>query len=62
MSFYQKPNYNYLRRLLRDALANIPAEEDNFFDWSIKHRPIRLTQKDRNAFFPIDPVQVGAIP
>lgn len=60
MSFYQKPNYNYLRRLLRDALANMPAEEDNIFDWSEPIRPIRLTQNDREAYFPISPKPLRA--
>lgn len=60
MAFYQKPNYNYLRRLLRDALAGISAEEDNIFDWSPPPRPIVITQNDRKAFFPLTPVPLRA--
>lgn len=51
LSFYQRPNYDYLRRLLRDALAKIPANEDNLFDWSEAPRIIQIPQKENGDYF-----------
>lgn len=53
LSFYQKPNYDYLRRLLRDALVKIGASEDNFFDWSEPRHVIQIPKNDKNFFWDI---------
>lgn len=52
LSFYQKPNYNYLRKLMRDALKAIGAVEDNIFDWSEPRRIVRVNEsKNRDQFY-----------
>lgn len=51
MSFYQEPSYKYLRRLLRDALANIGEHEDNVFDWSEPQSIITVPKNDKNSFW-----------
>lgn len=50
LSFYQKPNYNYLRRLLRNALTNISEKDDSNFDWS-EPRSVNEVPDDQDNYF-----------
>ncbi|XP_046440329.1 casein kinase I-like isoform X2 [Daphnia pulex] len=44
LDFFERPDYNYLRKLFRDLFDRMGYIDDNEFDWTGKTMPANLTQ------------------